>query len=77
MKPGGTFLLNCTWSPAALEDALPAAMKRYLAHNQIRFYVVNAVDIAQQLGLGGRFNMIMQAAFFADRSFLPRPPPTT
>ncbi|MZH98675.1 pyruvate:ferredoxin (flavodoxin) oxidoreductase [Dickeya dianthicola] len=71
LKPGGTFLLNCTWSPAALEDALPAAMKRYLAHNQIRFYVVNAVDIAQQLGLGGRFNMIMQAAFFKLTGIIP------
>lgn len=71
LKPGGTFLLNCTWSQAALEDALPAAMKRYLAHNQIRFYVVNAVDIAQQLGLGGRFNMIMQAAFFKLTGIIP------
>ncbi|MEI7186546.1 pyruvate:ferredoxin (flavodoxin) oxidoreductase [Dickeya dianthicola] len=71
LKPGGTFLLNCTWSPATLEDALPAAMKRYLAHNQIRFYVVNAVDIAQQLGLGGRFNMIMQAAFFKLTGIIP------
>ncbi|KHN57091.1 pyruvate-flavodoxin oxidoreductase [Dickeya fangzhongdai] len=64
LKPGGIFLLNCTWNPTELEAALPAAMKRYLARNQIRFYVVNAVDIARQLGLGGRFNMIMQAAFF-------------
>ncbi|MEI7062449.1 pyruvate:ferredoxin (flavodoxin) oxidoreductase [Dickeya chrysanthemi] len=71
LKPGGTFLLNCTWSPAALEEALPVAMKRYLAHNQIRFYVVNAVDIAQQLGLGGRFNMIMQAAFFKLTGIIP------
>ncbi len=71
LKPGGTFLLNCTWSQAALEDALPAAMKRYLAHNQIRFYVVNAVDIAQQLGLSGRFNMIMQAAFFKLTGIIP------
>ncbi|QIZ49763.1 pyruvate:ferredoxin (flavodoxin) oxidoreductase [Dickeya zeae] len=71
LKPGGTFLLNCTWSQAELEDALPVAMKRYLAHNQIRFYVVNAVDIAQQLGLGGRFNMIMQAAFFKLTGIIP------
>ncbi|WP_407321878.1 pyruvate:ferredoxin (flavodoxin) oxidoreductase [Dickeya ananatis] len=71
LKPGGTFLLNCTWSQAALENTLPAAMKRYLAQNQIRFYVVNAVDIAQQLGLGGRFNMIMQAAFFKLTGIIP------
>ncbi|MGM3159353.1 pyruvate:ferredoxin (flavodoxin) oxidoreductase [Dickeya undicola] len=71
LKPGGIFLLNCTWNPTELEAALPAAMKRYLACNQIRFYVVNAVDIAQQLGLGGRFNMIMQAAFFKLTGIIP------
>ncbi|MBO8135489.1 pyruvate:ferredoxin (flavodoxin) oxidoreductase [Dickeya fangzhongdai] len=71
LKPGGIFLLNCTWNPTELEAALPAAMKRYLARNQIRFYVVNAVDIARQLGLGGRFNMIMQAAFFKLTGIIP------
>ncbi|ACS84301.1 pyruvate:ferredoxin (flavodoxin) oxidoreductase [Musicola paradisiaca] len=64
LKTGGTFLLNCTWSAAELEAKLPVAMKRYLARQQIRFFTLNAVQIAQQLGLGGRFNMIMQAAFF-------------
>ncbi|WP_042861261.1 pyruvate:ferredoxin (flavodoxin) oxidoreductase [Dickeya sp. NCPPB 3274] len=71
LKPGGIFLLNCNWNPTELEAALPAAMKRYLARNQIRFYVVNAVDIARQLGLGGRFNMIMQAAFFKLTGIIP------
>ncbi|KAA8995597.1 pyruvate:ferredoxin (flavodoxin) oxidoreductase [Affinibrenneria salicis] len=71
LAPGGTFLLNCSWEPAELEDKLPASMKRYLAGNDIRFYIVNAVDIARQLGLGGRFNMIMQAAFFKLTDIIP------
>ncbi|PKM87571.1 MAG: pyruvate:ferredoxin (flavodoxin) oxidoreductase [Firmicutes bacterium HGW-Firmicutes-12] len=64
LKPGGIFLLNCIWTQAELEERLPAAMKQYLAKNNINFYTVNAVKIAADLGLGGRINMIMQAAFF-------------
>lgn len=64
LKPGGIFLLNCSWTPAELERRLPAAMRRYLAASGSRFYIINAVEIAAGLGLGGRINMIMQAAFF-------------
>ena len=64
LKKGGTFLLNTTWSEEDLNTKLPASMKRYLAENEINFYTVNAVQIAQDLGLGGRFNMVMQSAFF-------------
>jgi len=64
LKPGGTFLLNTLWSPEELELYLPASMKNYIAKNNIEFYTINAVDIAQEVGLGGRINMIMQAAFF-------------
>lgn len=71
LKPGGVFLLNCTWTEAELEQKLPAAMKRYIAENDIRFYTVDAVKIAQQVGLGGRINMIMQAAFFKLADIIP------
>lgn len=64
IKEGGTFLLNCTWKPEELEEKLPAKLKRAIAQKHIKFYVVDAVDIAQQIGLGGRINMIMQSAFF-------------
>lgn len=64
LKPGGKFLLNCQWGLAELESNLPAKMKRYIANNRIDCYTINAVGIAQELGLGGRINMIMQAAFF-------------
>ncbi len=53
IKPGGTLLLNCTWSAEELETHLPDAMKFALAQRQIQFYTLNAVDIARQLGLGG------------------------
>ena len=63
-KPGGTFLLNCTWTPDELEEKLPAMMKRKLASLKAKFYIIDAVKIAEKIGLGGRINMIMQAAFF-------------
>ena len=71
LKPGGTFLLNTLWSEAELENNLPGTMKRYIAENNINFYIVNAVAIAQELGLNGRFNMIMQSAFFKLADIIP------
>ena len=71
LKDGGTFLLNTMWDDAALEHNLPAEMKRYLAQHHIRFYTIDAVDIARNLGLGNRTNMIMQSAFFKLADIIP------
>ena len=67
LKKGGTFLLNCTWTAAELDEQLPGQLKRYIAENDVKFYIIDAVKIAQEIGLGGRINMIMQSAFFKDR----------
>ncbi len=71
LKKGGTFLLNCVWTPEELDEELPATMKRYMAENDINFYTVNAVDIARELGLGNRYNMVMQSAFFKLANVIP------
>ncbi len=71
LKQGGTFLLNCVWTPDELEEKLPAAMKRYIAENDIQFYIINAVDIASSIGLGGRINMVTQSAFFKLANVIP------
>ena len=71
LKPGSTFLLNTIWSPEDLEEKLPAAYKRFMANNNIKFYTINAVAIAQEIGLGGRINMIMQSAFFKLANIIP------
>ena len=71
IKEGGTFLLNCTWSPAELEEKLPASLKRSIAKNHVKFYIVDAVAIAQKIGLGGRINMVMQSAFFKLANVIP------
>ncbi len=64
LKDGGTFVLNTIWNEEELEKNLPNSMKRYMAEHDIKFYTVNATKIAQEIGLGNRINMIMQAAFF-------------
>ncbi|HMM19207.1 MAG TPA: pyruvate:ferredoxin (flavodoxin) oxidoreductase [Selenomonadales bacterium] len=71
LKAGGVFLLNCVWSEKELDENLPAAMKRYIAKNNIQFYILDAVAIAQEIGLGGRINMIMQSAFFKLANIIP------
>ncbi len=71
LAKNGTFLLNCTWSPEELDEKLPASMKRYLAENNIDFYIIDAVNIAAKVGLGGRINMIMQTAFFKLANIIP------
>lgn len=71
LKPGGTFVLNSRWSAEELDQVLPASMKRKLAALHARFYIINAFDIARKIGLGGRINMVMQAAFFHLTGILP------
>ena len=64
IKEGGTFVLNSNWSLADMEQHLPASMKRIIARKKLKFYNIDAVKVAQEVGLGGRINMIMQTAFF-------------
>ncbi|MDB2103608.1 pyruvate:ferredoxin (flavodoxin) oxidoreductase [Clostridium paraputrificum] len=71
LKKGGKFVLNTIWSPEEVEEKLPANLKRYIANNNIEFYIINAVKIAQEVGLGGRINMIMQSAFFKVVNIIP------
>jgi pyruvate-ferredoxin/flavodoxin oxidoreductase len=71
LKDGGVFLLNCIWSEDELSQKLPARVKRALARKKIKFYTLNGVDIAEKIGLGGRINMVMQAAFFKLTNVIP------
>jgi pyruvate-ferredoxin/flavodoxin oxidoreductase len=71
IKDGGSFLLNCVWSPEELDAKLPAAMKRIMAQKKLDFYIMNAYKIAEELGLGVRINMILQSAFFKISKVLP------
>lgn len=71
LKQSGSFVLNCPWSDEELEEHIPASIKRYIAQNNINFYTIDAIGIASKIGLGGRINMIMQAAFFKIANVIP------
>ncbi|MBG3876521.1 pyruvate:ferredoxin (flavodoxin) oxidoreductase [Desulfovibrio oxamicus] len=72
IKTGGTFVLNSHWNSAEdMEKELPASMLRTIARKKLKFYNVDAVKVATEVGLGGRINMIMQTAFFKLSSVIP------
>ncbi|ENZ5598277.1 pyruvate:ferredoxin (flavodoxin) oxidoreductase [Enterococcus hirae] len=71
LKKGGTFLLNTLWTDEQLETHLPIRLKKYLAENEIQFYTINAMKIAQEVGLGRRINTAMQTAFFKLANIIP------
>jgi pyruvate-ferredoxin/flavodoxin oxidoreductase len=71
LKKNGTFLLNSIWDAEETKKRLPDHMKKYLAENNINFYIINATLIAEDLGLGNRTNTIMQAAFFKVANVIP------
>ncbi len=72
IKEGGIFLLNSPWTTLEeMEKMLPDHLKRTIAQKKLKFYNIDAVKIAQEVGLGGRINVIMQAAFFQLSGVLP------
>ncbi len=64
IREGGIFLLNSDWNVGEMETHLPAEMKQTIARKKLKFYNIDAFKIAGEIGLGGRINVIMQAAFF-------------
>ena len=71
LQKGGSFLLNSIWDEEETKKHLPNHMKRYLAENEINFYIINGTKTGQELGLGNRTNTIMQSAFFKITNVIP------
>ena len=71
IKKGGTFLLNSIWDEEETKSKLPNSIKIILAQKEINFYIINATKIAEEIGLGGRTNTIMQSAFFKVAEIIP------
>ncbi|MBL7904251.1 MAG: pyruvate:ferredoxin (flavodoxin) oxidoreductase [Bacteroidales bacterium] len=71
LKKGGTFLLNSIWDVEETKNRIPDHMKKYIAENEIKFYIINATEIAEEIGLGGRTNTIMQSTFFKISGVIP------
>ena len=71
VKPGGTFLLNCQWTAEELDKHLTNEAKAYIANNNVKFYIINAIDKAIEIGMGKRTNTILQSAFFKLANIMP------
>ena len=71
VKPGGVFLLNCSWTGEELDKHLPGQVKKYIADNNIQFYTIDGVKIGLEIGLGNRINTILQSAFFKLADIIP------
>jgi pyruvate-ferredoxin/flavodoxin oxidoreductase len=72
VKPGGTFLLNSIYKPEEVWDHLPRETQQAILDKKLRFYIIDAYKVAQDTGMGGRINTIMQTCFFAISGVLPR-----
>ena len=72
VKKGGIFMINCQWSFEELNHHLDAAAKRYIAKNNIQLYTIDAIDLAQKIGMGKRTNTILQSAFFTLAKVMPQ-----
>jgi pyruvate-ferredoxin/flavodoxin oxidoreductase len=71
IKKGGTFLLNSIWDAEETKDRLPDHFKKVLSEKEVKFYIINATKIAEEIGLGNRTNSIMQSAFFKIAGVIP------
>jgi pyruvate-ferredoxin/flavodoxin oxidoreductase len=71
IRDGGTFVLNSPWTLEEMETCLPNSLKKTIAQRHLKFYNIDAVKIAEEIGLGGRINMVMQTVFFKLSNVLP------
>ncbi len=71
-QPGATFLLNSPFGPDEVWDYIPRTTQEHIINKKLRFFVIDAVDVAHKTGMGGRINTIMQTCFFAISNVLPR-----
>jgi pyruvate-ferredoxin/flavodoxin oxidoreductase len=70
--PGATFLLNSPYGKADVWDRLPREVQEQIVEKKLRFFVIDALKVARDTGMGGRINTIMQTCFFAISGVLPR-----
>ena len=71
-KPGATFLLNAPYGADEVWDHLPIEVQEEIINKKLKFYTINAVEVARQTGMGMRINTVMQTCFFAISNILPK-----
>ena len=70
-QPGGVFLLNSVYGPDEVWDKLPQEVQKQIIDKKLRFYVIDAYEVAKETGMGARINTIMQTCFFNISGVLP------
>jgi pyruvate-ferredoxin/flavodoxin oxidoreductase len=70
--PGGTFLLNSVYGPDEVWDKLPRNVQEHIINKRLKFFVIDGYKVAEETGMGGRVNTIMQTCFFAISGVLPK-----
>jgi len=71
VKPGGTFLLCSPFEHGEVWDKMPKEVQQQIIDKKLKFYVINAIKLGEELGLGARINVIMQTAFFKISNIIP------
>jgi pyruvate-ferredoxin/flavodoxin oxidoreductase len=71
-EPGATFLLNSPYRPDRVWKELPTEVQEQIIEKKLKFYAVDALEVAREAGLGGRINTVMQTCFFALSGVLPK-----
>jgi pyruvate-ferredoxin/flavodoxin oxidoreductase len=71
-EPGAIFLLNSPFGPDEVWNHLPRTVQQAIVEKKLKFYVIDAIKVARETGMGGRINTIMQTCFFAISGVLPR-----
>jgi pyruvate-ferredoxin/flavodoxin oxidoreductase len=71
-ETGATFLLTTSHQKDKVWDALPLEVQEQLIAKKMKFYIIDAISLADEIGLGARINMIMQTAFFVISGIIPK-----
>jgi pyruvate-ferredoxin/flavodoxin oxidoreductase len=71
-KPGGVFLLNSIFGKDETWNNIPREVQEAIIEKKLKFYVIDAYEVAKATGMGVRINTIMQTCFFAISGILPR-----
>ncbi|MBF0106478.1 MAG: pyruvate:ferredoxin (flavodoxin) oxidoreductase [Deltaproteobacteria bacterium] len=71
IKEGGLVLLNTRFSGREAFESLPSDMQKTIIDKKLKLFVIDAHKIAADVGLRGRINMVMQAAFFKITNLIP------
>ena len=71
-KEGATFLLNAPYKAEEVWDHLPREVQEQIISKKLKFYTINAIEVARETGMGQRINTVMQTCFFAISNILPK-----